>query len=305
MHDDDTLPSSPREGVPLAYQVAQPGVSRGAFRLLLLLTLINTILLGWFVLGPQLSGFARQQWADYQQRKIDRQKAAAAQAARLAMLPAQEAAMSYTAPADLVVYADGGTDEERLAAQAAAATQPSGIVWPGTVPLPEPFTQLHRTIPGWGLLVNPEKQVLFLHARTPPGSEQPLLIVVLVEPVTRKRSPRSRNTFRHSEFSQAFTALVLEPATRDRDLSCAEWSKWNWSPAAGLPGDPSTADLYEAAEARLILKAGQPDPSDPSRFTIAYTIDGVEGEIIGQVGHDQKVRLQPIGPMAAGWAQER
>ncbi len=45
---------------PLPYATVEPAITRRAFRLLLLLTLINTILLGTFVLGPGIGPYLKQ-----------------------------------------------------------------------------------------------------------------------------------------------------------------------------------------------------------------------------------------------------
>ena len=39
-------------------------------------------------------------------------------------------------------------------------------------------------------------------------------------------------------------------------------------------------------------------------LAIRYEVDGIPGEIIGQLGKDGQVRLQPTGPMSAGWTQQ-
>jgi hypothetical protein len=48
---------------PLRYDTQPPAVSRRAFRFLLLLTLLNTIMLATFIVGPTAQTYARQQWA--------------------------------------------------------------------------------------------------------------------------------------------------------------------------------------------------------------------------------------------------
>lgn len=292
-------PSS-AESAPLLYHVPKSGVSRRGFRLLLLLTATNTVLLGWFVLGPQIYGFVRTQWSAHKQLRAQRQNAATDVAARLASLPAQAAAMRHVFPDDTIVYRDGGTERQRREAQAAAATQPAGVAWPGVLPPPAPFSQLPKTIPGWGLLIDATRQVLFLHELTAPGGAEPMLIVVLV----RNGGPQRSVEGRSFQTLREFVALTLLPATKSRPLECVAWTHWTWDPTEALEGDPSKGAAIKLADMRLTAWAGQANAMDASRFTIRYDVDGVPGEIFGQVGYDHKVRLTPTGPVTSAWKQK-
>ena len=46
--------------------------------------------------------------------------------------------------------------------------------------------------------------------------------------------------------------------------------------------------------------AGQPDPSDRSRFTIDYDVDGKRGTIRGQLKNDGTVELKPTTGLTVG-----
>ena len=45
------------------------------------------------------------------------------------------------------------------------------------------------------------------------------------------------------------------------------------------------------------LYAGQPDPADPSRFTIDYACNGVRGTLVGTLGPDDTIALAPAEPV--------
>src|SRR5690349_19280505 len=97
--DRPTAPAPvPPAAAPLQYdRDAGRSVSVRGFRWLVALTLVNTVLLGSMVLGPQLFPFARQQW---QQWKDARARAAQVRAD----LTKTRMWAAYTAPPTKVVY---------------------------------------------------------------------------------------------------------------------------------------------------------------------------------------------------------
>ncbi|HZL34844.1 MAG TPA: hypothetical protein VFC78_06010 [Tepidisphaeraceae bacterium] len=56
-------------------------------------------------------------------------------------------------------------------------------------------------------------------------------------------------------------------------------------------------------EKRVQIYAGLPDPTDPSHFTIAYTLNGNIGRIDGWLDHNDKVTLIRTFPAATPPAQ--
>lgn len=106
----------PGDSPRLAYEQRPQAVSVRGFRWLLVLTLVNTTLLGGFVLGPALSTFAKAQWANYQRRhaaqraevaKVAREQAAAA--ARQAAMVAEQKCLTHAWPMGTLVYDDDPT----------------------------------------------------------------------------------------------------------------------------------------------------------------------------------------------------
>ena len=59
----------------------------------------------------------------------------------------------------------------------------------------------------------------------------------------------------------------------------------------GAGGRPLDLCWPKGADFRLF--AGQPDPADPSRFTIAYEYEGRPGEVVGRLDADEAVTLTP------------
>jgi hypothetical protein len=70
---------------------------------------------------------------------------------------------------------------------------------------------------------------------------------------------------------------------------------WHWTPPSG---DKPEQIRIEGRE-MFRFYAGQPDPSDASRFTIDYDVDGRRGTIRGQLRNDGRVEFKPsIGTVA-------
>jgi hypothetical protein len=57
------------------------------------------------------------------------------------------------------------------------------------------------------------------------------------------------------------------------------------------PGAPARIELGPWPKLRLF--GGQPDPADPSRFTIPYEVGGKPGIIHGRLKDDDTVELRP------------
>ena len=275
----------------ITYAAAANVVSVRGFRLLTFLTLVNTVLLAGYVLGPQFFGFAKAEWAAYQQRKADRvtlaakrvadrAEAAARAVEREAAVAAEVAAMTYADAPGTLVY----DDDPALRDAPPPTTDPAAAAWPAVVPQPQAYRDLPRVASNTSRAIrDPASTCLYLHARQA-SAESPRRIVLVTcdaEVVLRTRAERSALAGR------GFETSVLSPTSADADLKLVSWANRAWQPTP--LGGP------------LRLFAGQSDPADPSRFTIAYEANGFEGVIRGQLLVNDSVRLEPEGPLADGW----
>jgi hypothetical protein len=77
---------------------------------------------------------------------------------------------------------------------------------------------------------------------------------------------------------------------------------WTWTPAAD--GQPERFRIDAPNTYRFY--AGQPDPADPSRFTIDYDMNGTRGTIRGRVKGDETIELLPTTGRVVGsrWYQD-
>lgn len=114
------MPDESRPGA-LQYDGTPTALARRACRLLAFptfLTLINTVMMGVFVLGPQLSPFLKQQWQQWRDARAQRKQ-------RLAEMAVQKQCLDYAAPADKVVYEEDPDEGAKLLSADAADYEPA------------------------------------------------------------------------------------------------------------------------------------------------------------------------------------
>ena len=290
----DAEPESPQ---PLAYVPAANVVSVRGFRLLIILTLLNTTLLGGFVLGPALSGFARQQWADYQQRKADAKaeaakaaQVAAAQAATLAnhqkQLDGQAAASALVLPADTLLFDDDPKPRDT------ATTRPAP--WPQTLATPRPYADLLDLLPVIRQQTSQPAIPLFVGVRRASLASKPRLVVVVLDPHNILTAAQNSYDARYRRF---FSMTFSAADTDGNGFGSTQIASFTWrSP------EPERYDEQQAFTApTLRLFAGRADADDPARLVIPYEVAGVAGVIRGQLQGDDTLRLVPDRPLADGW----
>jgi hypothetical protein len=111
----------------------------------------------------------------------------------------------------------------------------------------------------------------FLHGRTSPGGNQRLVDV---------------------EVAGSGGSLSLRSGSRPASFWGDEYDRFRSSQMAGV-----TLWMHADAGDRVIVWAGQPDPADPSRFTIDVSINGQRSVISGQLQDDGSVILSADGAM--------
>src|SRR4051812_16288596 len=98
---------APQRSDQLDYEQRTSFVAQRQYRRLMALTLLNTILLAGFIVGPTIGPFFRSQWQQFQARREARRE----EAKRLA---AVAAAKAFTQPSDLIVYEERPDEAARL-----------------------------------------------------------------------------------------------------------------------------------------------------------------------------------------------
>lgn len=283
-YEDDALLRSIRRGV----------------RTLVLLTLVNTALLGAGFFAPALNAIARDYWAAYQKRKADaaaavaqaaaatqmaaanRQVAAFVERRRAQVLAAQDEAMAHVWPAGTLVFAEDfavgtlpavGATSATLPATRNATTRRSAA---GAASRPAfltalPFTS--REVPPQSTDV-----LLFSHARRARPELPDRLVVVTVG--LELQAGRRR-----------VCAWTLVPTTVGDALTAAKSHEWD----INLPD--TRLRRGEAEPPPLRFYAGTPDPLDESMFTIRYEFGAGVGTFAIRLRADGGLELRVDGPL--------
>ena len=197
----------------------------------------------------------------------------------------QRLCMIYTAPADRVVY-------EEDPARAAALIARDPLYYPveafdlatgQRVPSIDQPPVL-REEPLWsqynGAPRGTKRNVLFLHERiSRSGGRQ--MVAVEMSSQLQSMEDGSLGIFRF------LSCWPIDSETVEIDGGAPR--------RILLAADPISADLTQRFSPPFPLRvyAGQPDPHDASRFTIAYELRGHRGLIVGVLGDDSHVVLTP------------
>ena len=301
-------------------------------RALTFLTLVNTVMLGGFVLGPHLSPFLKQQWQQWQAERAQRKQ-------RLAEIAVQNRCLAYAAPAGRVVYEEDPAEGARLLSADAANYQPAVGLAPNS-PVPpgwqppvyvKPLAEYQQFLAvivgggggggGGGLFSTPFSgvgAVAFLHERVTPGGKRRLVAVEVHAATQFQGGPgtaEEETVVQHKQ--RSFIARVYSvPAGPDDPPPALEHEqplrlllpdakdhvaarvKREWVEGKAPAGVEQLSGGWERRAAtldygnRLRVLAGRADPADPGHFTIPYRLDGRDGVIDGWL-RDEGVRLQP------------
>lgn len=310
-------PMSDEPKQPLPYErPAAPSVPRWQFRLLFMLVLVNLAVTLQTAYVPTVTRDVRQWWAERQERR--RAQALYRQARDFAQ-PATNVAWEED-PDAAAKLLDGGTHQSVMVPTGFTRRLPFLSGWPpgaGATPPPAfPFLRGH--------LVPPEQSgFVFLRGRRSAGGLERLVYVLVEGQLTEEpsglRLPPSVNNWALGSYGKApgepFESEVLKslrlvatpwlPADgaspsrpvfndatslRVQPRGDGYWTvPWRWVPPdAGKPGQV----VLERRD-RFRFYAGQPDPKDPSAFTVDYELDGVRGRIRGRLRDNGRVSWEP------------
>ena len=286
---DQRPASEPR----LDYEQRASFVSQKQYRRLMALTLLNTILLAGFVIGPTVGPMVKSQWQQLQ----DRREAKRQEQQRRSMIAQAKA---YRAPVDQVVYEENPVEAAKLLAEGPSlyqAVRTEKMTYLPPRPWQPPvFRKDAAPLTGY--------PIVFLHARkTPAGQERLVRVEVIGEQKMRETAATPQRNF--TILTERALAVSLYPS--DTSLERARVLLLNLHPAAHpssaawFPADSGANEKDRWQHGRvefdprdlIRLYAGQPDPADESHFTIAYERDGRPGIIDGWLRDNGPPELLP------------
>ena len=305
-----------KEAPPTLTYDLEPGrspVSRRQFRVLLILTLVNTLMLGAFVAGPGLSKLVGGWWRDYKGWQAGRAAAKQARQIRAQFEADYRKLLSHADPPDKVVYEEDADRARNLAdatGYAVGRTTGRGFVYLIPKPWQFPVKAQH---PALMLSMqsgpNPAAAPLFVGGLKSPSGEERLVVVTLdcevssetisladfhpPEGTSQRRSwigtermisfatfrPHDRDT---TLVGTAYRRLQIQQPPERRAL--VKWTKTTSWENGRIEVEPGQV---------MRFFAGQVDPADPSHFTIRYEMNGVVGWFDGWLRDDGNVVLEP------------
>lgn len=318
---------------PLSYdRPANAGIPRWQFRLLLLLVLLNLAITIQSVYAPGVAAAVKQRWAAHQAAKqaraIQQQAMTYTQPAGKVIWdedPATAAALLAT-PDYRVIEIRGRERLIPVPLPFGARARLPGIAGPLFVNL----------LPGYPNAIQPEETALvFLHGRISKAGEALVCVGAKGDaslglenpfrpgnpggmphdkPWTATLGRRLSIVASASDFSTRTPARAVPREDRIAEL-VIERGDWETEPAQRAFGGnryapatlrwtppqgerPGTMSLDAAGAFRLY--AGQPDPKDPSHFTIDYDYAGRRGTIHGYLKDNGGVELKPDAGTVTG-----
>jgi hypothetical protein len=311
------IPSSPSPAPPpppaaLEYDRSPNHVTRGQFRILLLMVFVNTVAIVGYVVVPGGSQWARQTWADFQNKraaKAKEQRARDAISQRIAdfqkALPAMaKMKLTATTTPDAPVYTEDGVEAASLLASDAnyqtvrfdrgghdlRLWQPAV----GRAPLPEAATLL-RFIGTEGERNMP----VFLHARKNPVGEARL---VLCEVTARQQVRSVESDAIVIGTDRVLLVRLIAPGSSSeppRVLASVQ-TEFNQRPGdqARVKTRDSTGRAIDdgsdvTSPQVLRLLSGVADPADATRCTIPYVIGGVRGQFVIRIEQNDQLTVEP------------
>ena len=313
--DEDAAPAS----APLDYAKPQ-GPSRRQFSLLLLLVFINTVMFAAFFCLPAVSPIVKQTWADYQKRKAEQQK----EQQRQALL---QQVKTYAAPANQVIYEEDPTEIQKLYAESSdwstgrvqtntAPSYPPGPIAPIIRVAPPPLAQLQKTANDMIGGAFSHYGVSFVHARKDPTGREYLVCVTTLPQLTASfvRREESGQTYRYvydlkRDLNLTAYAVPADGSPRtitimNLDEPAENHGRVTYTVASDKPQPSTLTGGTPEILSRSLLRilSGQPDPADPSHFTIPYVLNGKPGVIDGYLRANGRVMLQPREGQFLRWS---
>jgi len=192
----------------------------------------------------------------------------------------QRRCMAYAPPPGRVIYDDDPRQAAALLTDPAyAASHPALPKGVSAAVYDNPLFRAY--VQGSYRRLRPAGPAAFMHRRTSPAGNERLVVVEF--PSSPPTAQLGKEPGRTPLRQLAFRPYAEPPSTLTA----------RGAAVLTFPGDPPGLDLFVAPGDRTRVLEGQPDPADPSHFTIDYVHNGVPGTIDGWLNDDDTVTLAP------------
>ena len=330
------MPGDPKGPLPYENASAQ-GVSRRQFRWLFALVVLNLLLTLQGNFAPGVSTFFKQRWAQYQAERAQAAAVAQAKALEQQALTWREPPDKVVWDEDLDTAAKRlagqgyyptkveGLDYRQLLAnwpRGAAAASPAFVdpVWAGL------STYRHRFpwLSGEETIDRDQHALVFVHGLKTPSGETRLVFVHVEGQLTlrgpgpgeprnppdgqvqpgqslRGRAEKRLRLVAHqclpgggakpiTLVNNGRSMLLIHPAGQGLQFP------WTWTP----PGTGQAERFRIESPQAFRFYAGQPDPADPSHFTIDYDLNGKRGTLDGRLKPNGRLEFTASGGRVVG-----
>jgi hypothetical protein len=300
---DEASPPTEQEASrskPIDYDRTRGGVSRRQFRFLLFLTLINTILLTGYIVGPSASGLIKGGWNEFQARRALRKQQQQSEAFLNQL-------RTHSAPADQIMYEENPIIAAKLLASSSdfttIPTSADSIMhltpqpWQPPVYRKDPaiITQLQQPV---SPLFPRASSTVLLHAfHNPAGQERLVWIVVSGEQLLLYTATNESRRDLQAHTDRKLTAYIVDittslmPSKSAALIPKTPTLKTTVTWTRGATWENGTITTNPAGLFRFY--AAQPDPKDRSHFTIDYTLDDQRNTIDGYLKNDDTIQFIP------------
>jgi len=262
------------------------GPTRRQFRLLLILTALNTIFLGWFVAGPQTGQIFKAQWEQWKARRAENEKSRA-------VLAAQQRCLQNTFAPDLVIYEEDPDAAGKLLSDhpnyspITVTNRPGLRNWPPAALLstrPQPLRDLSSALGENGGGYSLPEGKLFLGERLTPKGDA-LLLIVSITPIAdvqeygggggNEGEITGRNAPR-----RILRATVMRPTTTAKGPQYLRQTTLEVQcPATTAVSDQTREHWRFRSLMPMRFLAGQADLADSTHVILPYALCGQPGAI--------------------------
>ena len=293
-------PPAPPPPAALEYDRSGNHVTRGQFRVLLILMFVNTVVIVGYVAVPGGTQWARQQWKDFETRRAvearEQQKRDAAAKRIEAFRKVLPALAAMKLPADPPVYTEDGVEEASLLASNPAYQtvrfERQGMelnLWQPAVARTAPVEvlEMQKVL---GNARGGDGATAFMHARQNPAGAQ-RLVWCTIEAEQQASSDSSGDYFVMTR--RTLRVRLIDPGSADETPQTLATVETEFDQR----GDAERAHVKRDGTSKtpqvFRLLSGVPDAADATRCTVPYVLNGATGAFAIRVMPNDRLLVEP------------